>query len=70
MRSLIEKLQVTERQAILITMTWRAKALGTQDRELRWLAVLAEVRAVDVAEFRTMFLNREVSAIEYQLRNI
>jgi len=59
-RSLIQKLQVDERQAVLISMTWRAKALGTQDRDLRWLAVLAEVRAVNVAEFRTMFLNREL----------
>ena len=59
-RSLIDKLQVDERQAVLISMTWRAKALGTQDRELRWLAVLAEVRAVNVPEFRTMFLNREL----------
>ena len=59
MRSMIEKLQVTERQAMLLTMTWRAKALGTQDKELRWLAVLAEVRAVDAAEFRTMYLKRD-----------
>ena len=51
-RSLIEKLQVDERQAMLLAMTWRAKALGTQDRELRWLAVLAEVRAVNVDEFQ------------------
>ncbi len=59
-RSLVQKLQVDERQAVLISMTWRAKALGTQDRDLRWLAVLAEVRAVSVDEFRTMFLGREV----------
>jgi DNA-binding beta-propeller fold protein YncE len=59
-RSLIEKLQVSERQAVLISMTWRAKALGTQDRELRWLAVLAEVRAVTADEFRNMYLGREV----------
>jgi DNA-binding beta-propeller fold protein YncE len=59
-RSLVQKLQVDEHQAILISMTWRAKALGTQDRELRWLAVLAEVRAVNVDEFRTMYLGREV----------
>jgi DNA-binding beta-propeller fold protein YncE len=58
-RSLIEKLKIDQRQAVLLSMTWRAKALGTEDRELRWLAVLAEVRAVDVTEFRTMFLNRE-----------
>jgi DNA-binding beta-propeller fold protein YncE len=60
-RSLIDKLQVNERQAILISMTWRAKALGTQDREMRWLAVLAEVRAINVPEFQSMFLNRDVS---------
>jgi DNA-binding beta-propeller fold protein YncE len=60
-RSLIEKLQVNERQAILISMTWRAKALATQDRELRWLAVLAEVRAVNVGEFRSVYLGREVN---------
>ena len=59
-RNLMERLQVSERQAVLLTMTWRAKALGTQDRELRWLAVLAEVRAVNVDEFRTMFLGREL----------
>jgi sugar lactone lactonase YvrE len=60
-RSLIDKLQVNERQAILISMTWRAKALGTQDRDMRWLAVLAEVRAINVSEFQAMFLNREMS---------
>jgi hypothetical protein len=48
-------------------MTWRAKALGTEDRELRWLAVLAEVRAVDVDEFRTMYLGRELEKREATL---
>lgn len=59
-RTLMDRLQVSERQAVLLTMTWRAKALGTRDRELRWLAVLAEVRAVNVDEFRTMFLGRDL----------
>jgi DNA-binding beta-propeller fold protein YncE len=58
-RSLIDRLKVTEAQAIPLSMAWRARALATEDRELRWLAVLAEVRAVDVAEFRTMYLNRD-----------
>ena len=58
-RAMVEKLQVDERQAVLLTMAWRAKALGTQDRELRWLALLAEVRAVNVAEFRRDYLKRD-----------
>ena len=43
-------------------MAWRAKALGTDDRDLRLLALVAEVRTLDVAEFREIYLGRDRAA--------
>jgi hypothetical protein len=36
-----------------------AAAPGTDDHDLRLLALLADVRVLDVQEFREVFLNRE-----------
>ena len=60
-QALIDKYQIGKREAVLLGMAQRARALGTGDRELRWLAMMAEVRAVDVPEFREIFLGRERS---------
>ncbi|NTU72208.1 MAG: 6-bladed beta-propeller [Coriobacteriia bacterium] len=58
-RALMDKLRIAERPAVLLSMTWRAKALATEDGDLRLLALVAEVRVVDVEEFREMYLMRE-----------
>ncbi len=61
-RALIDRLRVSQRQAMLLSMAWRAKALGTDDRDLRLLALVAEVRTLDVAEFREIYLGRDRAA--------
>lgn len=58
-QSIRERLRCTEREAIFIAMALRAKALGTDDQNLRLLAIVADVRTVDVKEFREVFLNRQ-----------
>jgi DNA-binding beta-propeller fold protein YncE len=58
-RALMDRLKISQEQAKLLAMAWRAKALGTDDRDLRLLALLAEVRTVDVAEFREIYLGRD-----------
>jgi DNA-binding beta-propeller fold protein YncE/predicted nucleic acid-binding protein len=60
-RALRERYGMDERPAILLALTARAKALGTVDRELRLLAMLAELRVVDPQEFREAYLGRERS---------
>ena len=55
----MDRLKIAQRQAMLLAMAWRAKALGTDDHDLRLLALLAEVRTVDVAEFREIYLGRD-----------
>lgn len=55
-RAIRARLDCTEREAILLAMSSRAKALGTTDRDLRRLAVLVDQRAVSVEEFRERFL--------------
>lgn len=57
-RALRERLRIDERPAQLLVMADRAKALGTTDKELRILAMVAKVRAVDVQEFREIYLGR------------
>jgi DNA-binding beta-propeller fold protein YncE len=61
-RALIDRLRVSQRQAMLLSMAWRAKALGTDDRDLRLLALVAEVRTIDAAEFREIYLGRDRAA--------
>lgn len=65
-QALIDKYQIERRAAVLLGMAQRARALGTDDRQLRWLAMMAEVRAVDVPEFREIFLGRERSEASKQ----
>lgn len=55
-RAFMDRLDVPEREAILISMADRVRALGTTDKELRRLAVLGDVGVVDVEEFRREFL--------------
>ena len=55
-RAMRERLGVGEREAVLLSMGLRAKALATEDDELRKLALLAEVNAVDVREFLDRFV--------------
>jgi len=57
-QSLMDRYRIEERPAVLIAMAMRAKALGTDDNDLRLLAMLAEVRAIDVQEFREAYLRR------------
>ncbi len=63
-RALMEKYKITQRPAMLLSMAWRAKALATDDNDLRLLALLAEIRTVDVKEFREIYLKRDVVAEE------
>ena len=58
-RALMDRLKIGQRPAMLLAMAWRAKALGTDDHDLRLLAMLAEVRAVDVEDFRQIYLDRD-----------
>ena len=60
-RALMDRYKIEQRPAVLLTMAMRAKALGTEDKQIRWMAMLAEVRAVDVKEFRTIFLKRDLT---------
>lgn len=57
-RSYMDKLAIEEKQAVYIAMGARFAALATQDRELRRIAVLAEIRVVDIDEFREVFIRR------------
>jgi len=60
-QSLMDRYRIERRPAALLAMAMRAKALGTDDKDLRLLAMLAEVRTVDVQEFREIYLKRERS---------
>ena len=55
-RVMMERFGATDRQAILLAMADRAKALATEDDELTRLAERADVRAVNVGEFVGMFV--------------
>jgi DNA-binding beta-propeller fold protein YncE len=58
-RALRDRFRTSERWAVLLSMSQRAKALGTDAQDLRVLAMVAEIRTVDVSEFRELYLNRE-----------
>jgi DNA-binding beta-propeller fold protein YncE len=49
--ALQDRLRCTESQAIYLTMAERARALLTEDIELRRLGIVAQVRVLDVNEF-------------------
>jgi len=55
-RAIAEKLEVGERESVLLSMAQRAKALATEDKDLRRLSPLADVRGVSFDEFREYFL--------------
>lgn len=55
-RVILDRLGCTSREAMLLAMAGRARALGTTDRDLRRLAVLLEQRTVSIEEFRERFL--------------
>lgn len=57
-RSYMERLAIEQREAVLVAMGARFAALATIDRDLRRVAVLAEIRVVDLDEFRDSFLRR------------
>lgn len=52
----VERFGASVRDAMLLSMAERAKALATEDLELRALATSADVRAVNVGEFMGMFV--------------
>lgn len=55
-RALAARLDATERESILLAMAARAKALATEDRELRRVAMLVEQRTVSLEEFSDTYL--------------
>jgi DNA-binding beta-propeller fold protein YncE len=56
--ALIERYGITEREAIVISMGMRAKAMATDDRDMRLLAMAADVRVVTPETFTELFLGR------------
>lgn len=57
-RALREKLDIDERDAVIISMAARVKGLGTEDADLRRLALLAEVRTYNLQQFFEEILRR------------
>lgn len=58
--SIKNKIRCTDREAMFLAMGARARALGNEDKHLHWLATVAEVRSLSVAEFREVFLDRDI----------
>ncbi len=58
-QSLVDRYRIEESVAALLALALRAKALGTDDNDLRLVAMLAEIRTVDVQEFRELYLRRD-----------
>jgi len=56
-RAMRERLEIGEREAILLTLADRAKALCTEDPDLRRLARLAEIATLDAAAFEELYVN-------------
>ena len=57
-RAMREKLEVGEREAILLALGDRARGLCTQDADLRRLARLAEIATYDAEQFIERFLKK------------
>lgn len=55
-RAIAERYELDDRSAMLISMATRAKALATEDRDLRRDAIAADVRATSFDEFRKDYL--------------
>lgn len=60
-RALMEKLEIEEREAVLLSMAGRVRALATEDRDLRRLAALAEVRSISLEAFLDEYLQESRS---------
>jgi uncharacterized protein YacL len=60
-KAMIDRYEITEREAIFIALAQRAAALATQDFALRKLAMLVDVHVVDIDEFVERFLNDQRS---------
>lgn len=58
MRAFLARLECTEYEAIVLSMASREKGIGSEERDLRRLAVLADVRAYTVEQFIDAFLRR------------
>jgi len=58
-RALIDRLEVDERTAILLSMAARTRGLGTVDPELRRLATFVDVRGLSVEEFLDEFVRKQ-----------
>lgn len=57
--SIKNRLHTDDRNSMLIAMALRAKALATTDEDLRLQAMVVDIRVVDVAEFREIYLKRD-----------
>lgn len=55
-RALVQKLEIDERDAVLISIAERVAGLATQDLELRRTAVLADVTVMDIDQFLDTFV--------------
>jgi DNA-binding beta-propeller fold protein YncE len=61
-RAMADKLTIELPLAIVLSMADRAKALGTDDRDTRKIALLAEIRTFDTEEFMDVYMKRETSS--------
>lgn len=52
-----ERYQLDERASVLLSMASRMRGLGTEDRELRRSAIVADVRALGFEEFKKDYLD-------------
>jgi len=56
-RAMRDRLEISEQEAIVLTLADRSRGLGTQDPDLRRLARLAEIATFDAAEFQERYLS-------------
>jgi hypothetical protein len=57
-RAIADRISTNERESMLLAMADRAKALATDDIDLRRLAILVEQKTVTLEEFSEIFLKR------------
>ncbi len=57
-RALVEKLEITEEQAIVLSLAQRSRVFATEDAELRRLAKTLEVDVVNRVEFIERFTKK------------
>ncbi len=63
-RAIGERIKVAAPVSVLLAMSLRAKALGTEDHDLRISAMLAEVRVIDAKDFGEIYLKRDYRSSE------